>query len=371
MKKPLHLALLLPLTLGGCALSVEHQEAGESVTELELTVDRWAKEFLDDGIVAGLSVGIAANGETLLNKGYGLADIEQDVPATDDTVYRIGSITKQFTAAAMMRLVESGQIDLHAPIGPYVDFPTGDHTVTVEQLLWHTSGIPSYTGLGERWRKTVPLDVEHTELLGLVLEEPFDFAPGAEYRYNNTGYYLLGMIVENITGGSYADYVERELAAPLRLSRTHYCDEKRILPGRAEGYELVDGALVNDDPISMTQPFAAGALCSTVGDLLRWQSALASGEVVSMESYARMTSDGLLSDGDPIGYGYGLGLGDLEGHAVVRHGGGINGFATMLVYFPEDDVQITVLTNTPAPVAGPLTEKIARHMLDLEPAAEE
>jgi len=317
-------------------------------------------------------VAVEQNGKLLMAKGYGMADLEQDVAADKNTVYRIGSITKQFTAAAIMQLVEAGQIRLDAPIQEYVDFPTGDHEVTVEQLLHHTSGIKSYTGLGEEWARTIPLDVTHEELLGLVVDKPFDFNPGDEWRYNNSGYYLLGVIVENVSGGSYPDYVEQTLAAPLGLERTTYCDEKRLIAGRAEGYELEEGELVNDDPISMTQPFAAGSLCSTVLDLLSWQAALESGEVVNADSYTRMTTEGVLNDGEVTGYGYGLGVGDLDGHLRVAHGGGINGFVTHLASYPDDDLRVVVLTNTPGPTAGNLSERIAREALGLPaPAVED
>jgi CubicO group peptidase (beta-lactamase class C family) len=362
-------AVIAALAMAGCAVSVERQEPGRSAS-LESTLDRWADEFIDSGSVAGFSVAVEKDGRMLVAKGYGMADLEQKVEATDQTVYRIGSITKQFTAAAIMRLVEAGEVDLQAPIQDYVDFPTGDHLVTVEHLLHHTSGIKSYTGLGESWRRTVPLDLTHDELLGLVVDEPFDFAPGDEYRYNNSGYYLLGVIIENLTEMTYTDHIEQTLAAPLGLERTTYCDEKRLIAGRAEGYEYEDGALVNDDPISMTQPFAAGSMCSTVTDLLAWQAALESGEVVSAASYAQMTTAGVLNNGEGTSYGYGLGLRDLEGHRRVAHGGGINGFATMLASYPDDKLRVTVLTNTPGPTAGPLSDRIAREVLELGPAPE-
>ena len=341
------------LLLSACALSVEHEERGARISDLEVQVDHWAQAALDEGVVAGISVAVEHDGELLVAKGYGMADLEQDVAASKNTVYRIGSITKQFTAAAIMQLVEAGQVRLDAPIQEYVDFPTGDHEVTVEQLLHHTSGIKSYTGLGEEWTRTVPLDIAHDELLGMVVDKPFDFSPGEEWRYNNSGYYLLGVIVENVTNGTYPDYVEQTLAAPLGLERTTYCDEKRLIPGRAEGYELEEGELVNDDSISMTQPFAAGSLCSTVLDLLRWQAALESGEVVSDDSYAQMTTEGLLNDGESTGYGYGLGVGELDGHLRVSHGGGINGFVTHLASYPDDEPARGGAHQHPRPDGGP------------------
>jgi len=203
------LAVAAALLLSACAVTVEHEPPGESVSDLELQIDEWAEAAVADGAVAGVSVAVEQDGKLLLAKGYGMADLEQGVAADKDTVYRIGSITKQFTAAAIMQLVEAGQIRLDAPIQEYVDFPTGDHQVTVEQLLHHTSGIKSYTSLGEEWARTIPLDVTHDELLGLVMDQPFDFSPGDEWRYNNSGYYLLGVIVENVSGGTYPDYVAR------------------------------------------------------------------------------------------------------------------------------------------------------------------
>jgi CubicO group peptidase (beta-lactamase class C family) len=262
-------------------------------------------------------------------------------------------------------------VRLDAPIQEYVDFPTGDYVVTVEHLLHHTSGIKSYTGLGEVWERTIPLDITHPEMFALLAGLPFDFAPGEEWRYNNSGYYLLGVIIENVTGSTYPEFVEQTLAAPLGLERTTYCDERRLVPGRAEGYELEDGALFNDAPLSMTHPFAAGSMCSTVLDLLRWQAALESGQVVSMESYARMTSSGLLNNGEATGYGYGLGVADLEGHPRISHGGGINGFVTHLASYPDDGLRVAVLTNTPGPTAPQLSEHIARQVLDLPPADDE
>ena len=167
-------AVVAAVALSACSVSVEHQPAGEDVFDIEPQVDKWAEDAVAEGTVAGLSVAVERDGKLLLAKGYGMADLEQDVAADTDTVYRIGSVTKQFTAAAIMQLVEAGQVRLDAPIQEYVDFPTGDNQVTVEHLLQHTSGIKSYTDLGEEWARTIPLDVTHEELLGLVLQKPFD-----------------------------------------------------------------------------------------------------------------------------------------------------------------------------------------------------
>ena len=299
------------------------------------------------------------------------ADLENGVLAAAETVYRIGSITKQFTAAAIMQLVERGKVALDDEIGEYVDFPTGGHRVTVHQLLNHTSGIKSYTGLGDVWTRTIPLPVTHEVLFGLLTDIPFDFAPGDEWRYNNTGFYLLGVIVENVTDKSYEEYLQQEVFDPLGLDDTSYCDEKKLIPHRAEGYESEDGELVNDDLIDMTHPFAAGALCSNVIDLLRWQQALERGEVVSAESYALMTTPTALNDSTETDYGYGIGVDTVEDHRRIAHGGGINGFVTMAARYPDDDLNVIVLTNTPGPTASDLEQRIARAALGLPEAPED
>lgn len=371
LRRRLGIAVAVALLGSGCSINIEHQgRSARPTSELESSVDGWVGEALDSGAIAGLSLAVWQGDELRFAKGYGSADLENDVPAAAETVYRIGSITKQFTAAAIMRLVERGDVVLENDIGDYVGFPTGDHRVTVHQLLNHTSGIKSYTGLGEAWTRTIPLPITHDLLFGLLADQPFDFAPGDEWRYNNTGFYLLGMIVENITDSSYADYLQQEIFDPLGLEDTSYCDEKKLIPHRAEGYENEDGELVNDDLIDMTHPFAAGALCSNVLDLLRWQQALESGEVVSAASYERMTTPAPLNDRTALDYGYGFGVDMVDDHRRVAHGGGINGFVTMAARYPDDDLNVIVLTNTPGPIASDLERRIARAALGL-PEAED
>ena len=322
---------------------------------------------LEKGAV-GLSVALSYDDDIVLESGYGIAEVEHDVGTDQETMFRIGSITKQFTAAMVMKRVESGEIGLDDPISKYTDFPTGDHTVTVRHLLTHTSGIKSYTGLGPAWIKTVPLEMTHEELLGLVKDQPFDFAPGEKYRYNNTGYYLLGVILEKVSDKSFAELLVEEVAAPLELSRTRYGSNGDIIKNRAQGYALDQGELKNDSLIGMSQPGAAGAILSTAGDLLRWQRALAGGQVVSAESYRLMTTPYTLKDGSNTDYGFGLSMGDADGLQTVRHGGGINGFNSMLVHFPESGVGIAVISNSEAFNAGSLTKDIARaiHGIEIE-----
>ncbi len=328
---------------------------------LQRTVDSLVANALTEGPVAGMSVAVVRGKDTVVMKGYGLADVENDVPATAQTVYRIGSITKQYTAAAVLQLIEQNRIALDDSLGKHLpSAPAAWRGVPVRQLLNHTSGIPSYTSAGPRWMSRMRLDLPHDSLIGIVAGDTMDFAPGSQWRYNNTGYYLLGMLLERVTNRSYAEVV-RDLVAPSGLSATMYCGTRPIIKRRAQGYQVAEGKVVNADPLSMLQPFAAGALCSTVGDLIGWQRALAAGRIVKPASYAAMTTpEGAAARSR---YGFGLVTDTLAGKVRVQHGGGINGFNSMLMYFPSDTLSIAVLANTNGPWADRVANNIARAAL--------
>jgi CubicO group peptidase (beta-lactamase class C family) len=330
------------------------------------TIDSLAAAFLADGPVAGVSVAVVKGRDTILAKGYGLADVENDVPATAQTVYRIGSITKQFTSAAIMRLVDDGKLSLDDTLGKLLPSAAPAwRRVTLRRLLNHTSGIRSYTGIGPRWQRRWREDMSPDTIVGLVRDDTLDFKPGAQWRYNNTGYVLLGMIIERASGKPYATFLEEEFFRPLGLSQTYYCSQKPIIKHRAQGYDRAGRQLVNTEYLSMTQPFSAGALCSTVGDLVAWQRALVGGRVVRPTSYAAMATPESLVDGKPLTYGYGLGVSTLSKHRKVSHGGGINGFITDLAYYPDDTLHVVVLANTSPSNPGRLADQIARAALSL------
>jgi CubicO group peptidase (beta-lactamase class C family) len=362
-----HFALVL--TACTLALAVAHPSAAQDGLwggALVSKIDSLAEATLADGPVAALSVGVKRGGDLLLVKGYGLADVENDVTATAETVYRIGSITKQFTAAAVMQLVEAGKIGLDDSVTKFLpNYPMQGHEVTIRHLLTHTSGIKSYTGL-ESWRPTMTVDLTDEELLDLFKDKEFDFDPGERFLYNNSGFYLLGMIVGVASESTYSEYLDEHLFGPLGLTGSSYCDERRVIRGRAEGYDSVDGELLNDDYLSMNQPGAAGALCSTVPDLLAWTHSLSTGRVVSDASYTQMTTPGTLNDGSATGYAFGLGVGALDGHPRVSHGGGINGFNAMLAHYPEEDLDVVVLSNTAGGHSGQIAELIAKWALGIE-----
>jgi CubicO group peptidase (beta-lactamase class C family) len=331
-------------------------------------VDSVATAAVTEHRTAGVSVAVVKNGRTVLAKGYGFADLENDVPATSATVYRIGSITKQFTSAAIMRLMEQGKLSLDDTLRKFLpDFPTQGNRVTVRHLLNHTSGIKSYTSLGPKWERVMRIDLAPDSMVTLFANEPFDFKPGDAYRYDNSGYFLLGMIIEKLSGKTYGQYVQDEFFTPLGLESTIYCDQAPLIKHRAQGYTpRPGGKFINAEPLSMTQPYAAGSLCSTVNDLAKWSLALSSGKVVSPASYKLMTTPDTLNDGKRLSYGFGLGTGTLRGHRQVSHNGGINGFVSELHHYPDDSVVTVVLTNTAALVAPQLERLIARRALGIE-----
>lgn len=325
-----------------------------------------AKTLAKPGAV-GFSIAIARGDHVVLSKGYGRADLENGVPATDASLFRIASITKQFTAAAIMRLAERGKLSLDDDFTKYVEFPTHGKTVTIRHLLTHTSGIKSYTDVPGFFETGAALDLTPEKVLEPVRNLPLEFEPGTRWAYSNTGYHLLGMIIEKVSGVPYARHLHDEFFAPLKLTHTR-CDVGRdVIPGRARGYGMADGSLVNAPYLSMTIPYSAGGLLSTAGDLVQWQLALIGGKVVSPDSYKQMTTPARLSDGSATQYGFGLFTSEIDGHANVMHGGGIPGFNSILAYFIDEKLSIAVITNSPDASAGTLAAEIARESFAEKP----
>lgn len=323
---------------------------------------------LSPGIIPGMSVAIARDGKIVFSRGYGEADVEMGVAAGPETIYRIGSITKQFTAAAIMRLVEAGEITLDDPLTKFLpDYPTQGQKVTVRHLLTHTSGIRNITSIDRGYlQREFRLDLTDEELLDLFAGLPFNFEPGTQYSYTNSGYLLLGMIIEKVTGKSYPEYIEHELLEPLGLNHTLYCENSRVIANRAEGYSYEEDKLINSRYLSMRIPGGAGALCSTVGDLVRWTHLLHGGQVVSPTSLQQMTDSTTLATGERISYGFGLDVGKIFSHPVVQHGGGISGFSGMLTHYPDDGLTLAVLTNTSPGEADEIAIALARAAFGME-----
>ena len=340
--------------------------AAPAATRAELVsrLDSLASALLAAGTAVGVQVAVVRGGDTLLLRGYGLADREARRATKLDQRFRIGSVTKQFTAAAVMRLAERGKLSLDDDLSRWVpEFPLQGHRVRLGQLLNHTSGISNYTESPVEEARAAD-DMTPLEVVGLVARDTFDFAPGTRLSYTNTGYALLGLVIERVSGLPYAEYVRRELFAPLGLRHTSYCPSRPQGAEWASGYAPQDdGVIVSAEYLSMTHPYAAGALCSTVGDLVAWQHALAAGRVVSAGSYARMTTPETLASGERLTYGYGLVVIQYLGHRLIMHEGGINGFSASLLRFPVDSLDVVVLCNTERGGSGVLAQNLSRAVL--------
>lgn len=302
-----------------------------------------AEAFAKDG--PGGSVIVVKDGKTLLRKAYGMADLELGVPAKPEMVFHIASMTKQFTAVAILQLVGQGKVKLDDPLSKYVPGFPGAEAITVEHLLTHTSGIMSYNDV-RGYLATIRDDRTPMELVGGIRGEKPNFAPGERYLYSNSGYLFLGIIIEKVSGMKYADYMQANLFTPLGLKHTAVVDPDRITMGRAKGYEIgPDKVLRNAGYISMTQPYAAGSIESNVDDLARWNQLLLEGKVIDKELLDRAWTPSRTKDGTPTGYGYGWKVGDEAGLRVVAHGGGITGFVSYGILVPERKLFVGMLHN--------------------------
>lgn len=312
---------------------------------------------------------LAASGDEVLYEGaFGDANMEWNIPNSPDTRFRIASITKQFTAALILQLVEEGKLDLHAPISTYLsDYPEAQANVTVHQLLNHTSGIPSYTSLPGFMQNDTRDSYTPGDFLAFFSDLDLEFEPGTQFSYNNSGYFLLGVLIEKVTGMAYDEALQTRIFDPLGLDDSGYDHTSAIIERRAQGYERAGRSYRHAPYLDSSIPYSAGMLYSTVGDLHAWTQALHGGEVFEKaETLQAMTTPGMQD------YGYGLGIADVPvGDAevrMIRHSGGINGFNTQLWYLPETDHTIAVLDNGGGE-SGTVADVIARVLIG-QPAPE-
>ncbi len=309
---------------------------------------------------------VVKDGKILYRKARGMASLEFGVPMTPEHVFRIGSITKQFTACAILKLAEEDKLDLKDEITRFIeDYPTRGHVITIEHLLTHTSGIRSYTDMDEWNEEFRKKDMTPAELVNFFKDEPMDFAPGEEWRYNNSAYFLLGYIVEIVSGMPYADYIQQNFFGPLGMDHSFYGSTSRIIPGRAAGYAKDKQGYRNDDYLSMTQPGGAGALLSTVDDLYTWYTAVFEHRVISEKSLKQATGNHVLNNGELTGYGYGWFVGNSDGKSRVSHNGGINGYLSSSIYFPEEKLFVAVFSNCTCKDPGPVAQEMATLALDV------
>jgi CubicO group peptidase (beta-lactamase class C family) len=333
------LALAAPvLVLSGRGWAQSQSQSQAQPREIGSRVDEYMAARVARDRFSG-SILVARDGAVLVRKGYGLADRELDVACTPRSKFRIGSLTKQFTAMAVLVLQEQGKIDVHEKIKTYLpDCPKAWEAITVEHLLTHSSGIPSYTGFPDYGRtQTLPTSVE--KLVGRFKDRPLEFAPGEKFEYSNSGYALLGYLIDRLSGRTYASFLAENIFEPLGMKDTGYDSAARIIKDRASGYAPGVAGVVNASYLDMSIPYAAGALYSTVDDLERWDRALRDGKLVPAEAHKAMVTP------HKQGYGYGCSMHEAFGRKTVEHGGGINGFGSYLLRFPAERTCVVVLCN--------------------------
>jgi CubicO group peptidase (beta-lactamase class C family) len=302
-----------------------------------------------EGDSAGAAVLIAKDGEILYQKAFGFANIEERIPVTPETKFRIGSITKQFTAAAILKLQEDGLLSVNDRLSKFIpDFPRGDE-VTIHHLLTHTSGIHSFTSHPE-FLKTVAEKVDPEDMVETIKQKDFDFDPGEKWLYNNSGYFILGYIVQKVSGESFGDYLKSHFFDPLEMNNTGIHSWDLNLENEAVGYSYGNGKYQKAMKWDMSRAGGAGALYSTVGDLYRWNEAIFNGQLLSESSLKAAFTPVKLNDGSEANalgakYGYGWMLLEVRGLKEIQHGGGFDGFNAHLTRYPEHNFTVAVLTN--------------------------
>lgn len=334
-------AAILLLLLCSCA-------AQDVVPRMEQVIQHYidSKQFMG-------TVLVARDSAILLDKGYGSANLEWDIANVPSAKFRLGSVTKQFTAACILLLEERGKLKLDVPVKTYLrDAPPAWDKVTIFHLLTHTSGIPSFTDFPD-YKDTQATPTTPEKLVARFREKPLEFQPGEQWKYSNSGYVLLGYLIEKVTGQNYAQFVQDNIFTPLGMRDSGYDSNRAVIWHRASGYTFENGKIINADYVAMSIPFSAGALYSTNEDLLRWEQGLMGGKLLSPASLQKMTT--------PYRHDYALGVGvqTVNGRKVIKHGGGIEGFNTELDFYPDDKLTVVVLANLNGEAPGEIATKLA------------
>lgn len=315
-------------------------------------MDQIVRSYSDSHQFMG-SVLVAQGDKVVFEKSYGNANLEWNIPDDSSTKFRLGSMTKQFTAASILLLEERGKLSTNDYVKKYIpDPPVAWDKITIYNLLTHTSGIPSFTSFPD-YRSTEATPTTPKALVDRFRDKPLEFQPGEKWNYSNSGYVLLGYLLEKISGQTYADFVTENIFRPLGMKDSGYDSNSAVIPHRATGYTPSPGGPVNSGYIDMTIPFSAGALYSTTRDLLIWEQALYGGKVLSAATLKKMTTP------YKENYGCGLMITTTKGHLEYEHGGGIEGFNTEMAYYPDDKLSVIVLANLNGGAPGDIAGKLA------------
>jgi CubicO group peptidase (beta-lactamase class C family) len=314
--------------------------------------------------IAGLSLMVIKSGRQVKAAGYGVANLELNVPATTNTVYEIGSVTKQFTAAGILLLAQDGKLSLDDKISAHLkDTPASWSNITVRHLLTHTSGITNYTGLdGFELRR----HLTQAQFIREIGKYPLAFQPGDKWSYCNSGFSLLGYIIENVSGTNYWEFQRERIFKPLGMEATRDRNPHVVILNRASGYELTNHVSINRD-YDLTDIFSAGAIVSTVADMAKWDAALNGDALLTAASKQAMWTPAKLNDGKIKNYGFGWFLDPYKGHKSIGHNGATSGFSAAIQRFPDDALAVIILSNTDEQIASTLAKKVAELYFDKKP----
>lgn len=319
-------------------------------------------EFKDKDGPGGVFM-IAQNGKAIYQKAVGKANLELNVDLQPDYVFQLGSMTKQFTAIAVLMLEEQGKLAITEPISKYIpDYPSGDK-ITIHQLLTHTSGIKDFTKI-KSLQTIAQKEMSPKQMVDFFKNEAVDFQSGEKFEYNNSGYVLLGYLIELVSGEHYEDFIKKQIFEKLGMSQSYYASDRKVIHKRAYGYHKKETGYVNKTLINFSVPFASGALMSTTADLLKWQNALNQHLLLSVEQTKKAFQPYKLNNGELFSYGYGWHIKELNGNPDREHGGSIFGFKTMGVYLPLQDIYVVGFSNCDCHSPTQITRTIAELALE-------
>lgn len=336
-------------------LAILFSVGGEARAQAD-NIDEYVKAAMEKQKIPGLSIAVVRNGEVVKAKGYGLANVELRVPAAPETIYQSGSVGKQFTAAAVMMLVEEGKIQLDDKISKHLaDSPDRWSAITVRHLLTHTSGTTDYPKEFDFRR-----DYTEDEILKKAGEIPLGFAPGEKWSYSNMGYVVLGIMISKVTGKFYGEFLQERIFKPLGMNTARIINEADIVPNRAAGYRMVNGELKNQEWVSPSMNTTAdGSLYLTVLDLAKWDAALYTEKLLKKSSLDQIWTQVKLNSGKIQQYGFGWGFSEVRGHKIIEHGGAWQGFTSFISRYVDDKLTVIVLVNRAGANPGAIAHGIA------------
>jgi CubicO group peptidase (beta-lactamase class C family) len=347
MKKVLPLLFSLLVGLSPNVPPAEGQSRTRPAAEFDRTISSVLKAGEPGGVVL-----IAQKGRVIYKKAFGMANMELGVPMREEMVFNIGSMTKQFTAVAVLQLAEQGKLSLQDEVTKYLpDYTAGGQKITVENLLTHTAGIPASAPEAMKRLQGEKRLVTLDEIVATFKDRPLDFAAGTKWGYSNNGYMLLGKVIEKASGVTYPEYLEKNLFGPAGMAATHFGDDYKIVRNRAASYNYsrAESQFLNAANDKVETAYSAGAIQSTAEDLFKWNQALLANRLITKESLEKARAEYRLPDGRGTNYGYGWFVGNIQGSPIVEHGGNMGGFMSHAIYLPREDVFVVVLYNFRAP----------------------